>query len=60
MGCGMDGYIELNPPLKANLPTDAALGVGVGVGPGVPGLSSMPLWPDSSPPRPLSGPPLPF
>ena len=56
----MDGYIELNPPLKANLPTDAALGVGVGVGPGVPGLSSMPLWPDSSPPRPLSGPPLPF
>ena len=38
IGCGMDGYMELNPVLKGILVT----GPGVGVGPGVPGLPSIP------------------
>ena len=37
IGCGMDGYMELNPVLNGNLDT----GPGAGVGPGVPGEPSI-------------------
>ena len=45
MGCGMEGYIELNPVLNGNLDT----GPGVGVGPGVPGEPSMLELPPEAP-----------